>query len=295
MRSAVAATALIALACAVGLTTPVPAAGSAAVRTGVVQASPGRRLSYREVGRGPVVLLVHGALLDGSGWDRTAAALASSARVIAVSRVGHFPDSTSLDSVRYTFEQHAADLVDFIRARRLGPVHLVGHSYGGVVAALVAARAPSEVRTLTLVELSANSLVADSAARVELIGRRRDLFARIAAAGSLEQRMRLLVNGVAGDGTFDHSAASNWRSCSGTLAPRPGSRSRSPRSTVAHSRATRVVVCSYWASGLPPISVRLRTATRAAFREPAARRSREPATTSCGTGPTSWPPSLRRS
>jgi pimeloyl-ACP methyl ester carboxylesterase len=49
---------------------------------------------------------------------------------------------------RVDFDVDAALLGDMLGA----PVHLVGHSYGGVIALLAAARAPEGVRSLTVVE-----------------------------------------------------------------------------------------------------------------------------------------------
>jgi pimeloyl-ACP methyl ester carboxylesterase len=62
---------------------------------------------------------------------------------------------------QYSPESHAADLAAFVAALNTGPVHLVGLSYGGMLAAMVAIKEPQSVRTLTLAEPALFSLLAE--------------------------------------------------------------------------------------------------------------------------------------
>ena len=52
----------------------------------------------------------------------------------------------------YRYEDHAKDVVGLIAALRLPPAILIGHSMGGLVAAVVASRAPGLVRGLILAD-----------------------------------------------------------------------------------------------------------------------------------------------
>jgi pimeloyl-ACP methyl ester carboxylesterase len=79
-------------------------------------------------------------------------ALSKSYRVVACSRRYHWPNGTNPGGPDYSEQVHADDLVAFIRKLKLGRVHLVGHSYGGSVAALVARDHPKLVRSLVLGE-----------------------------------------------------------------------------------------------------------------------------------------------
>ena len=113
-------------------------------------------------GRGPDVVLVHGALGDYRQWEPIGAALDGSHRVIAVSRRFHWPNPPPAGGVPYTFEAQSADLEALLLS--LGrPAHVVGHSYGAGVALLTALRHPERVRSLTLVEPPFGSLVPPSA------------------------------------------------------------------------------------------------------------------------------------
>ncbi|HEX4216488.1 MAG TPA: alpha/beta hydrolase [Candidatus Dormibacteraeota bacterium] len=68
------------------------------------------------------------------------------------------------------------DLLDAMEP--LAPVHLVGHSYGGVVAAAVASRRPEWVRSLVLVEPTLYQVAPDHPLLAPVIARERELNGR---------------------------------------------------------------------------------------------------------------------
>jgi pimeloyl-ACP methyl ester carboxylesterase len=122
----------------------------------------GTELTYIMQGSGPPVVFVHGAVADLRFWEPQRAAFAQQYRFISYSQRYHggggWPDKGHL----YSAQTHAIDLAGFIKALELGPVHLVGLSYGGEVAALVAMKEPALLRTLTLAEPGMFSLLAES-------------------------------------------------------------------------------------------------------------------------------------
>ena len=102
-------------------------------------------LHVREVGQGPRVVLVHGAMLNAEHtWSRQLE-LAARWRLVLPDRRGFAPNPPDIGS---DFERDAADLAHLLDE----PAHLVGHSYGAVVALLMAGSAPSSVRSLALLE-----------------------------------------------------------------------------------------------------------------------------------------------
>ncbi len=111
----------------------------------------GRRLRYLELGAGDSVpvLLVHGFGADLNTWMFTQPALAEGRRVVALDLPGHggsAKDVGSGDAERLTDAvEHAAGALGIER------LHLVGHSMGGAIAALLALRRPELVATLTLI------------------------------------------------------------------------------------------------------------------------------------------------
>jgi pimeloyl-ACP methyl ester carboxylesterase len=152
-------------------------------------------------GRGPDVVLIHGALGDYRQWEPIGRALSRDNRVIAVSRRFHWPHPHPAADVDYTFEAQSADLDALLQS--LGrPTHVVGHSYGAGVALLTALHHPELVRSLILVEPPFGSLVAPSAA--EFVSERASRDAMVAAArasveaGASERAAEALIDWVQG-------------------------------------------------------------------------------------------------
>jgi pimeloyl-ACP methyl ester carboxylesterase len=112
----------------------------------------GTEISYVSQGSGAPVVFVHGAVVDLRFWEPQRAAFAKQYRFISYSQRYHGAAVWPDEGRQYSVETHAADLAGFIKALKLGPVHLVGLSYGGQVAALLATKEPQLLRTLTLAE-----------------------------------------------------------------------------------------------------------------------------------------------
>lgn len=104
-------------------------------------------------GSGPSVVLVHGVVLGGRESWRAQRPLTERWTLLAPDRPGHgrSPDAPQ------DFERDAALLADQLLAE---PVHLVGHSYGGIVTMLAAAERPDAVRSLTVIEPPSTSVAA---------------------------------------------------------------------------------------------------------------------------------------
>jgi pimeloyl-ACP methyl ester carboxylesterase len=98
-------------------------------------------------GREPVVLL-HSGGMSSRQWRRLGEALAPKYDVIAPDFIG-FGDNPAPPGDGPTDFHRDVDAITK-RVEELGqPVHLVGHSYGGLIALLVAERHPSRIRSLT--------------------------------------------------------------------------------------------------------------------------------------------------
>jgi non-heme chloroperoxidase len=113
----------------------------------------GVALHYVERGRGSPVVLIHGSLADYTYWELSdqIPLLAARHRVIAYSRRYNHPNHNPREPDHSPMVE-ARDLVGFIDALGLGPVHLVGHSYGAYTALLYALQHPERVRSLVLAE-----------------------------------------------------------------------------------------------------------------------------------------------
>jgi haloalkane dehalogenase len=109
------------------------------------------RLHYVDVGRGPVVLLVHGTPTWSFEWRHVIAALAATHRVVALDHLG-FGLSSRPAAADYSPEAHARRFHEFIeRCVGTGPVALVVHDFGGPIALDWAVSHPDRVRHLTII------------------------------------------------------------------------------------------------------------------------------------------------
>jgi pimeloyl-ACP methyl ester carboxylesterase len=118
-------------------------------------------LSYVDQGTGAPVVFVHGSFSDFRIWELQRPAVAQSYHFIAYNERDHGPEPWPDAGQHYSAATHAADLAAFLDALQAGPVHLVAHSSGGVVATLVAIDHSDVVRSVTLAEPAIGTLLAD--------------------------------------------------------------------------------------------------------------------------------------
>jgi pimeloyl-ACP methyl ester carboxylesterase len=91
------------------------------------------------------VVLVHGSIANGEMTFRPVAPLAERLELVIPNRSG-YPPNPPLE--RIDFEDQVLELEPLLH----DGAHLVGHSYGGVISLLLAARRPEAVRSLTVSE-----------------------------------------------------------------------------------------------------------------------------------------------
>jgi pimeloyl-ACP methyl ester carboxylesterase len=93
----------------------------------------------------PRILLVYGSVVNGDATWAAQRPLGEQFELVVPNRRG-FPPGPDVESVDY--EDEAVWLDRFLEPG----THLVGHSYGGVIALLAAARRPELLRSLTVIE-----------------------------------------------------------------------------------------------------------------------------------------------
>jgi pimeloyl-ACP methyl ester carboxylesterase len=126
------------------------------------------RLSWFDNGnadtRAPNLLLLHSSGATHRQWRHLVAQLGQHWRVFAPDLFGYgetpMPDRAS--SPHRSIVQDELDLLDALLQQVDGPVHLVGHSYGGAVALELALAQPGRIASLALYEPVMFSLLRDS-------------------------------------------------------------------------------------------------------------------------------------
>jgi pimeloyl-ACP methyl ester carboxylesterase len=119
---------------------------------------PAGHIDYAECGSGPTVVLVPGSCSTGAAWRPLMTAWGDQFRSVTTSLPGYgktaerrTADDTSIDRVAEVLEtviRHAGE-----------PVHLIGHSFGGLVALAAAWRKRVSIASLTVIEVPAAALL----------------------------------------------------------------------------------------------------------------------------------------
>lgn len=106
-------------------------------------------------GQGMTVVFLHGIAGSGRAWNYVAEDLTGApVRAVALDLLGFGDSPKPTDAwVSYSAEDQARSVIRTLRKRRVkGPVMIVGHSMGCLVAVEVATQAPKLVRSLLLYE-----------------------------------------------------------------------------------------------------------------------------------------------
>lgn len=108
-------------------------------------------VNYQDQGKGVPVVLVHSSGLSSRQWSRLSARLAESHRVIAIDLLGSGASDPVPRDAPFHFSTDVGAL-EAVLATIGEPFHLVGHSYGGLVALTAARKRPDRVLTIALFE-----------------------------------------------------------------------------------------------------------------------------------------------
>lgn len=116
---------------------------------------------YSVKGKGPAVVLLHGSMASKSQWRPLMSDLAKDFRAVAMDLSGYGGTPYPENPEEYSLE-HESLLLQEVIDKTLGhgePYHLVGHSYGGVVALYHAYHNSSRICSLAVIEPMAYHLL----------------------------------------------------------------------------------------------------------------------------------------
>jgi 3-oxoadipate enol-lactonase len=119
----------------------------------------GTEYFYEEKGSGFPVVFAHGLTFDRHMWDHQVETLSSRYRCIAYDFLGH--GESAVGRGEYSLEDEAENLHALLGQWGASPAHLVGLSMGGMVGMRLALAHPEDVRSLALLDTSAEEEVAE--------------------------------------------------------------------------------------------------------------------------------------
>ena len=109
------------------------------------------RIDYDECGIGPTIVLVPGSCSTGAAWRPVVAAWDNRFRRVTTSLLGYGGTGERRTTADPSIS-HEAEMLESVIRRADGRVHLVGHSFGGLVALAVALRNRVPLASLAIIE-----------------------------------------------------------------------------------------------------------------------------------------------
>ena len=119
---------------------------------------PAGRIDYEETGDGPTIVFVPGSCSTGAAWRPVMPALGGRFRYVTTSLLGY--GGTAERRTAPTRPSPTRPTSSKRSSAAGAPVHLVGHSFGGLVALAVALRAKVPLASLTIAEAPAVGIAA---------------------------------------------------------------------------------------------------------------------------------------
>ena len=119
----------------------------------------GGDIDYEESGAGPTMVLVPGSCSTGAAWRPVIAAFENRFRCVTTSLPG-YGGTAERRTLSDPSVSHEAETLESVIRKAGSGVHLVGHSFGGLVALAVALRGRATLASLTVIEAPAVMMLA---------------------------------------------------------------------------------------------------------------------------------------
>jgi len=115
--------------------------------------SAGFKMHYLLWGKmGKPIVALHSMMMDAHGLDTFSQSMAKDWRVLAIDLLGHGDSDKPTENV--SLEEHTEVVRGVVNRLRFKPAVLVGHSIGGIIGIVYAAKHPDEVTKLVLVDIA---------------------------------------------------------------------------------------------------------------------------------------------
>src|SRR5665213_2166099 len=164
---------------------------------------PKGNIEYQELGSGATIIFGPGSLSTGASWRNISTPLSEQYRVVTTSLSG-YGGTQELRRPNGALIEDEMDVLNAVIERAASKVHVVAHSFGGLLALFLVMQRRPDVLSLTLLEPAAFSLL-EPAGEAELSGQvnaMKDTYFSAWRSGD-QQAARHLLDFYGGAGTFD--------------------------------------------------------------------------------------------
>ena len=159
-------------------------------------------IDYDESGTGPTIVLVPGSCSTGAAWRPVITHWNNQFRCVTTSLLG-YGRTAERRTAADTDISYEADVVESVVARTGEPVHLVGHSFGGLTALAVALRKRVQLLSLAIIEAPAPEVLRQTAEHQHYQSFREMSEAYIGAFEAGDgSAIELMIDFYGGSGTF---------------------------------------------------------------------------------------------
>ena len=160
-------------------------------------------IEYDERGAGPTLVFAPGSCSTGAAWRPIIGHLGGNFRCVTTSLLGYgaTAERRTVDDVDMRHEaQTLEEVIAFARA----PVHLIGHSFGSLVALALALRKRAPILSLSIIEAPAPTVLEESG-ELECYRVFREMSDAYVAAfnGGDREAIKSMIDFYGGPGTFD--------------------------------------------------------------------------------------------
>ncbi|KRR16896.1 alpha/beta hydrolase [Bradyrhizobium lablabi] len=159
-------------------------------------------IDYHESGTGPTVVLVPGSCSTGAAWRPVMAQWQNEFRCVTTSLLGYggTAERRTEGNADIALE---SEIIESVIRRAGGPVHLVGHSFGGLAALAVALRQRVPLLSLTIAEAPAMEILwaAGEMQNYDAFRNMSDAYAAAFKRGETDAIARM-IDFYGGNGTF---------------------------------------------------------------------------------------------
>jgi pimeloyl-ACP methyl ester carboxylesterase len=160
-------------------------------------------IDYDEIGQGPTVVLVPGSCSTGAAWRPVIAEWEKRYRCVTTSLPG-YGGTAERRSLSDADIANCAEVVEAVIERAEGPVHLVGHSFGGLTALAVALRNKVPLLSLTIAEAPVPNILPHHGehAHYRAFNDMTDAYVAAAFDGGDEEAIAQMIDFYGGQGAF---------------------------------------------------------------------------------------------